>query len=667
MGNEGEHAAQPSLPSKPRSSLGSKYSKFTAILLSWVAMVFIAWDAHRGQINLLQIALLAIMVPAMAYALSRFTNRLLAAPLVRLQEGIRAVESGRLDPIQISETGDEIEYLGHQLNQMIEKLRASQDEVLEHRQMLEERIRQRTEALEEATQRALSANRAKSEFLANISHELRTPMNGILGMLDIVLDDPLPDGQREHLEISKSCANTLLALLNDLLDLSKIEAGKMLLERIAFDVRLLSEDCSRALHAKAVEKNIQLRFFADPAVPSRIMGDPLRFRQILTNLLSNAVKFTDQGRVDVGLAIREDEAGRPWLSLTVHDTGLGIAPNQLNDIFEDFTQADGSISRKYGGTGLGLAITRRLVQMHGGTIHVQSRVGEGSTFLVELPVEAAEPERNTPPVAIPAASVVAKTGGVRILVVEDNLVNQKVIASILTRHGFRVELAGNGREALAAMNRAPADVVLMDVQMPEIDGLTTARLMRENPQWQHIPIIALTAHAMQGDRERCLQAGMNDYLSKPVAPLAVVECVRRHLLSPMTPAALPLAPSVKSTRQPEAAVVEPVRAAVVAPDQAELEAGMARLFVQLAPERLQLLREAATRLDVVSLQAQAHKLATAAESVDAHQTAHCARELALHATSQDYPLLEEHMEKLRREILRLDVELRSRVLAPVAN
>ena len=628
-------------------------------------MVFIGWDAHQGKIDPLQIALLAVMVPAMAYALSRFTNRLLAAPLVRLQEGIRAVESGRLDPIQISETGDEIEYLGHQLNQMIEKLRASQAEVLEHRQMLEERIRQRTEALEEATQRAMSANRAKSEFLANISHELRTPMNGILGMLDIVLDDPLPDGHREHLEISKGCANTLLALLNDLLDLSKIEAGKMLLERIAFDVRLLSEDCSRALHAKAVEKNIQLRFFADPAVPTRIMGDPLRFRQILTNLLSNAVKFTDQGRVDVGLAMREDEAGRPWLSLTVHDTGLGIAPNQLNDIFEDFTQADGSISRKYGGTGLGLAITRRLVQMHGGTIHVQSRVGEGSTFLVELPVETAEPERNAPAAAIPAASVAAKTGGVRVLVVEDNLVNQKVIASILIRHGFRVELAGNGREALAAMNRAPADIVLMDVQMPEIDGLTTARLMRENPQWQHIPIIALTAHAMQGDRERCLQAGMNDYLSKPVAPLAVVECVRRHLLNPMKPA--PPRPLALSTGEPAAEVVESVRAEPVPPDQAELEAGMVRLFVQLAPERLQRLREAATRLDVVSLQAQAHKLAAAAESVDAYQTASCARELALHATTQDYPVIDEHMDKLRREIFRLDAELRSRVLAPVAN
>ena len=378
---------------KPGSSLSLKYSKFTGILLSWVAILFIAWDIHQGQLNLIQVGLVAIMVPVMAYALSRFTHHLLAAPLVRLQEGIQAVESGRLEPIQVSETGDEIEYLGHQLNQMIGKLRASQAEVQEHRRMLEERIRQRTEALEEATQKAMSANRAKSEFLANISHELRTPMNGILGMIDIVLDEQLPGSQREHLEISKGCANTLLALLNDLLDLSKIEAGKMMLEHIAFDVRLLSEDCTRALSVKAVEKSIDLRFFADPAVPARIMGDPLRFRQILTNLLSNAVKFTEHGRVDVGLALRDGEGGAQLLSLTVRDTGLGIPPGKLSDIFDDFTQADGSVSRRYGGTGLGLAITRRLVHMHQGTIQVQSRVGEGSTFLVEMPVERAEAER----------------------------------------------------------------------------------------------------------------------------------------------------------------------------------------------------------------------------------------------------------------------------------
>ena len=646
--------AQPHAP-KPRSSLSLKYSKFTGVMLSWVAMLFIAWDAHRGQFNLLQAGLVAVMVPALAYALSRFTHHLLAAPLMRLQEGIRAVENGRLDPIQVSETGDEIEYLGQQLNQMIAKLRASQAEVLEHRQMLEERIRHRTEALEEATQRAMSANRAKSEFLANISHELRTPMNGILGMLDIVLDDQLPPSQREHLEISKGCANTLLALLNDLLDLSKIEAGKMLLERIAFDVRLLSEDCARAMNARAVEKNIQLRFFADPAVPLRIMGDPLRFRQILTNLLSNAVKFTDLGRVDVGLAIREDEAGRSWLSLTVRDTGLGIPPGKLNDIFEDFTQADGSVSRKYGGTGLGLAITRRLVQMHSGTIQVQSRVGEGSTFLVEMPVEtAAEPERvPAAPVAGAPATLTVKMGGALVLVVEDNLVNQKVVAAVLTRHGFRVALAVNGREAMSAMNREAPDLILMDVQMPEIDGLTTARLIRENPQWQQVPIVALTAHAMQGDRERCLQAGMNDYLSKPVAPVALVECVRRHLLTPRRKAG--------PAQAKPAAVAAERPATPVAPEES-IDAGMARLFVQLAPERLERLREAATRLDVVTLQAQAHKLASAAEGVDAHRAAEYARELAVDAPTQDYELIELHMDKLRREILRLNEELRARTL-----
>ena len=322
------------------------------------------------------------------------------------------------------------------------------------------------------------------------------------------------------------------------------------------------------------------------------------------------------------------------------------------------------MSRKYGGTGLGLAITRRLVHMHGGTIQVQSRVGEGSTFLVELPAETPDTERLPEAPATPSGSAAIaanKPSGALVLVVEDNLVNQKVVASTLTRHGFRVELAGNGREALTAMNRVAADAILMDVQMPEIDGLTTTRLIRENPQWRHIPIIALTAHAMHGDRERCLQAGMNDYLSKPVAPLAVVECLRRHLLAP---------PAAAAVRQPVRVVVKEIpasRGRGPAPDGESIDAGMARLFVQLAPERLEKLREAAIRLDVVSLQAQAHKLASAADGVDAHEAARCARSLALDAPTQDYPLIEEHMEKLQREILRLDAELRARTLTTASS
>ncbi|MBM3797914.1 MAG: HAMP domain-containing protein [Acidobacteria bacterium] len=230
----------------------------------------------------MKIGVLAAFVPALVYGLSRFTHHLLAAPLRRLQEGIQSVEDGHLQPMQVSRTGDEVEYLGHQFNRMIARLQTAEAEVRGHQQMLEERIRQRTEALEEATHRAMAANRAKSEFLANISHELRTPMNGVLGMLDIVLDDGVAEPQREQLEIAKGCAHSLLALLNNLLDLSKIEAGKMILEQIAFDVRIVAEDSTRTMQAKACEKRLELGFMSDPAVPERVLGDPLRFRQIVT-------------------------------------------------------------------------------------------------------------------------------------------------------------------------------------------------------------------------------------------------------------------------------------------------------------------------------------------------------------------------------------------------
>lgn len=615
-----------------------------------------AWDLHLGRLDFVQVGLLAVVVPAVAYALSRFTHHLLAAPLVRLEEGIRSVETGRLEPIQVSETGDEIEYLGHQLNRMIDKLRASQAEVREHQEMLEERIRERTVALEAATRKAMSANRAKSEFLANISHELRTPMNGILGMLDIVLDDELPPAHREQLDIAKGCANTLLALLNDLLDLSKIEAGKMMLEHIAFDVRLLAEDCSREMLARARQKGLEIEFLADAAVPARILGDPLRFRQILYNLLSNAVKFTDRGRVEVSLTAVERE-GKEWLTLTVRDTGAGIAPGKLEDIFEDFTQADGSVSRRYGGTGLGLAITRRLVRMYGGTINVESRVGEGSTFRVEIPIARPAPaatqvsEPATGALAQPPdesahdAGTVAATGAPCVLVAEDNLVNQRVVSAILTKHGYRVLLAANGREALALMNRHRVDAVVMDVQMPEIDGITATRLIRENPEWASIPVIALTAHAMQGDREKCLDAGMTDYLPKPVTPKAVVECLRRQLRSggripvPLSDPARTLPPQQSS--------------------ELSIDAGMARLFVQLAPDRLQSLQSAAARQDSAGLQAHAQKLAAAAETAEAPEAARMARELARDAHLSDVELIGDRIRGLHVEIRRLGAQLRA--------
>lgn len=376
------------------------------------------------------------------------------------------------------------------------------------------------------------------------------------------------------------------------------------------------------------------------------------------------MKFSGKGRVEVTLGV-SGPADDQRLCLAVRDTGMGIPPGKLNDIFEDFTQADGSVSWRYGGTGLGLAITRRLVHMHGGVINVQSRVNQGSVFQVELPL--ALPARGAGAVAGSAGGVAANTdtanaaagapafpaAGTRVLVVEDNAVNQRVIASVLAKQGFEVELAANGREALSAMNRKAAHIVLMDVQMPDIDGITAARLIRENAAWRHVPIVALTAHAMQGDRERCLQAGMNDYLAKPSPPAAVIDCVRRHL---------------QAAR--EAAAAEASAPSMVVPSrkilprsssrrEESLETGMKRLFVRLAPERMEALKAAAERLDPRAIEEQVGRLASAAAGIEAHEAARCARELARDAALGDRAIISAALSRLQREMLRLDEELQA--------
>jgi len=533
--------ADVSTAARPKTfhSLATRFTVFTAVLLLWVGAAIVAWDIHQCTFNPARGILMFGIVAVVAGSISRFTMRILARPLAMLQKGITAVRNGRLERIQVSRTGDEIEYLGESFNSMIDALSESRHEIEQHQELLEQRIGQRTEELEHAMLRAQAANHAKSEFLANMSHELRTPMAGILGMIDVTLEGDLTTEQKEQLETAQRCAWSLLALLNDILDLSKIESGRMGLEQIPFNVRAVMHDCVKSLQPR-VARTVELTCDIAASVPEEVFGDPLRVRQIFANLLSNAVKFTEAGYIRARLhAVRRGDY-EIVLRFEVEDSGIGIPEDKLPLIFDKFTQADGSVSRRYGGTGLGLAITRRLVELHRGEIRVQSQPGKGSTFAVDfvclLSAQPREAEASVVDFDSAAAAKPAQAAN-RILVVEDNQVNQKVVTTVLKKRGFEIELANNGEQALQKLEESMAfDLILMDIQMPVLDGLEATRRIRQDPRWRDLPILAMTAHAMSGDRERCLDAGMNGYISKPVHPSHLL-----RVLSDYLPAATPRA------------------------------------------------------------------------------------------------------------------------------
>jgi len=478
-------------------------------------------------------ALIVVLKLLMAVILAFILQYHVTAPILAIAKTARAMAETHSfgERVQV-QSSDEVGVLASSFNTMVDEIARRDAQLEKQRQRLEREIQERSvvnQELRQAKDKAEDAARLKSEFLANMSHEIRTPLNGVTGMITLALDHCAVPDEREQLEAAKTAALSLTAILNDILDLSRLEAGKLKIESVAFDLGATLRAGLRIFDIAVAEKDLRLTMDVSPDCPPRVLGDPVRLRQVLINLVGNAVKFTLEG--EVRIQVSAPQPGR--VRMEVRDTGIGIPADKLQVIFEAFTQADGSHTRRFGGSGLGLTITKRLVTLMGGEISASSEPGRGSVFSIEVPLPPAPPGPSTFETQ-PAAPVV-RLPKLHVLVAEDNPVNQKVAAGILRRQSCTVVVATNGRQAFDAFLKEHFDLILMDVQMPELDGLEASKLIREEERRRSLdrtPIIAVTAHASAAQHEQCRAHGMDAVVTKPIDMAVLFETIQDALALP---------------------------------------------------------------------------------------------------------------------------------------